>query len=102
LIGTTGPASSKVSERQAYALAAFGGVLIVAITVLYFIQLNTRIDAAISSAKQSAHNLAEVLAEHTARTFEALDRTLHEAEIIRRDAEAGRYATREASTADSM
>ena len=85
----------RISERQAYALAAFGGVLVLAIAVLYVLQLNTRIDAAVSGAKLSAQNLAEVLAEHTARTFEALDRTLHEAEIIRRDDEAGRYANHE-------
>jgi PAS domain S-box-containing protein len=79
--------------RQAYALAAFGVILIVAIVALYAIQLNVRLDAAINEAKRSSQNLAEVLAEHTARTFEALDRTLHEAAIIRRDQESGRYAT---------
>ena len=58
-----------VSQRQAYALAASGGALIVAITVLYFIELNARIDVAVHTAKQSAHNLAEVLAEHTGPNF---------------------------------
>lgn len=88
-----------ISQRQAYALAIFGAVLVLAITILYAVQLNTRLDAAISGAKQSAQNLAEVLAEHTARTFEALDRTLNEAAIIRRDHEAGRYAAFDAARA---
>ena len=87
------------SRRQAYALAAFGGGLILTIAVLYFIQLFVRIDAAVSGAKESAQNLAELLAEHTARTFEALDRTLQQAAIIRRDLEAGRYPTIEAANA---
>ncbi len=92
-------ARETISQRQAHALATFGGALIVAITVLYFIQLNTRIDAAIHAAKQSAQNLAEVLAEHTARTFEALERVLHQGEAIRRDEETGRYATAGAARA---
>lgn len=87
------------SERQAYGLAIFGGVLIAVILVLYATQLLVRIDAAVASAKQSAENLAEILAEHTARTFEALDRTLQQAVVIRRDREAGRYSTVEAASA---
>ena len=79
--------------RQSYALATFGIVLIVAIAAIYAALVSMRLDAAVAGAKQSAQNLAEVLAQHTARTLEALDRTLHEAAIIRRDQEAGRYAT---------
>lgn len=96
------PAVPKVSaQRHAYALAAFGGILIIAIVILYGVQLNTRFNAAISGAKQSAQNLAEVLAEHTARTFEALDRMLHEAEMIRRDDEARRFAS-DAATREAL
>ena len=88
-----------ISQRQTYALAGFGGVLIAVIIMLYALQLVIRIDAAISSAKQTTENLAEILGEHTARTFEALDRTLHEASIIRSDLEAGRYPTVDAARA---
>lgn len=87
------------SRRQAYALAIFGGALIGVIAILYVTQLLVRIDAAVSSAKQSAQNLAEILAEHTARTFEALDRTLQQAVIIRRDMQAGGYPTSQAAGA---
>lgn len=87
------------SDRQAYGLAIFGGVLITVMIVLYAAQLFVRIDAAEADAKQSAQNLADILAEHTARTFEALDRTLQQAVIIRRDREAGLYPTAEAASA---
>jgi hypothetical protein len=86
-------------QYQAYALAAFGGALIVTIVALYAIQLGVRIDDAVSGAKQSAQNLAGVLAEHTARTFEALDRTLQQALVIRRDLETGHYPSSEATAA---
>jgi PAS domain S-box-containing protein len=87
------------SERQAYGLAIFGGALIFVVIVLYVIQLFVRIDATVVSAKQSAQNLADILAEHTARTFEALDRTMQQAVIIRRDRDAGLYPNVEAASA---
>jgi PAS domain S-box-containing protein len=87
------------SERQAYGLAIFGGVLIAVIIILYVAQLFVRIDAAVADAKQSAQNLADILAEHTARTFEALDRTLQQAVIIRRDRKTRLYPTVEAASA---
>jgi signal transduction histidine kinase/DNA-binding NarL/FixJ family response regulator len=72
-------------QRRAFALALVGGGSVAVYAFLYVVQLNFRIDSAVTNAKQSAQNLADVLAEHTARTFEALDRTLHEAAIIWRD-----------------
>jgi PAS domain S-box-containing protein len=87
------------SQRQAYALAMFGGVLIAVMMTLWGIQFYLRTNAAVSNAKVSAQNLAEVLAEHTARTFEALDRTLQQAAIIRRDLDAGRFPTSESALA---
>jgi len=90
-----GPAS----RHQRYGVGIFGGLLIAVIAGLYFLQLFIRIDATVSNAKDSAQNLAEALAEHTARTFEALDRTLQQAAIIRRDMHAGRYPTSEAAVA---
>jgi PAS domain-containing protein len=87
------------SQRQAYSLAVFGSALIVLIIALYAIQLILRTEAAVTNAKQSAYNLAGVLAEHTARTFEALDRTLQQAVIIRRDLDGGRLPTAESGLA---
>jgi signal transduction histidine kinase/DNA-binding NarL/FixJ family response regulator len=84
------------SQRRARTLAIVGFGSVIIFAILYVVQLNLRLEAAISSAQLSAQNLANALAEHTARTFEALDRTLHGAAIIRRDFEAGRYPTPEA------
>jgi PAS domain S-box-containing protein len=87
---------SKVSARQqTRALTGLGLTLVAVISLLFYLQLRARVDAAIVNAELQAQNLAAVLAEHTARTFEALSRTLVEADTIRRDAEAGRYRSPE-------
>jgi diguanylate cyclase (GGDEF)-like protein len=65
-------------------LAAIGAFFAVAVTVLFLADLDGRHRDAVASAAQSARNFAEVLAEHTARTFEGVDRALGEAELIRR------------------
>jgi diguanylate cyclase (GGDEF)-like protein len=65
-------------------LAAIGGFFAVAIALLFLADLGSRHRDTVASAAQSARNFAEVLAEHTARTFEGVDRALGEAELIRR------------------
>jgi diguanylate cyclase (GGDEF)-like protein len=65
-------------------LAAIGVFFAVTIVVLFLADLESRHRDAVASAAQSARNFAEVLAEHTARTFEGVDRALGEAELIRR------------------
>jgi two-component system, sensor histidine kinase len=79
--------------RPSHALAAFSLLSAAAIVALFLIDLWSRYQTAIASAKQSTASYAAVLAEHTARTLEAVDRALHEAEIIREDALAGRYSS---------
>ncbi|HEV3186204.1 MAG TPA: EAL domain-containing protein [Xanthobacteraceae bacterium] len=83
-------ASARHPNRVLVALAA---MIVLSRVVLLTTDLNSRHHALISGAEQSAESYAAVLAEHTARTFEAVDRTLREAELIYRDTEAGRYAT---------
>src|SRR5258708_5207110 len=78
-------------NRPSRALAVFSVLLAVAILALFGFDLRGRYRAAIVDGQQFATSFAEVLSEHTGRTFEAVDRTLHEAEIIRQDALAGRY-----------
>jgi diguanylate cyclase (GGDEF)-like protein len=68
-------------------LAAFGVVFAGLIVVLFLVDLQARYRDAIAGAKQVTRNYADVLAEHTARTFEGVDRVLRAAEIIRRDAQ---------------
>jgi diguanylate cyclase (GGDEF)-like protein/PAS domain S-box-containing protein len=74
-------------------VVSFAVLVVVVRAALLLTDLNARYHAAISAAEQSARSFAEVLAEHTARTFEAVDRTMHEAELIHRDSTAGRYPT---------
>src|SRR5262249_41095269 len=86
--------------RPNHVVVAFAAAIILARGTMLIADLNGRYHAAISAAEQSARSFAEVLAEHTARTFEAVDRTLGQAELIRRDVESGRYATTEAVQQD--
>jgi len=64
-------------------IATVGGCFVVLIVTLFVVDLRARYETAIDQARQSASNYAEVLAEHTARAFEAVDRSLREAELIR-------------------
>ncbi len=64
-------------------IASVGGCFVVLIVTLFGVDLRNRYTTAIEQAKQSTSNYAEVLAEHTARAFEAVDRALREAELIR-------------------
>ena len=86
--------------RPNHVLAGFAAVIILARGTMMLTDLDARYHGAVSAAEQSARSFAEVLAEHTARTFEAVDRTLGQAELIRRNVEAGRYATAEAVQQD--
>jgi predicted alpha/beta-fold hydrolase len=66
------------------ALAATGISFAAAIVVLFLVDRQNRHRDAVAAAAQSARNFAEVLAEHTARTFEGVDRALGEAVLIHR------------------
>jgi signal transduction histidine kinase/CheY-like chemotaxis protein/HPt (histidine-containing phosphotransfer) domain-containing protein len=91
----SGRLRAKLPNRPSRALAVFSVLLVVAIVTLFALDLNSRYRAAIADAERSAGSFAELLSEHTARTFEAVDRTLHEVETIRQDALAGRYKSPE-------
>src|ERR1043166_4915238 len=82
--------------RPNHVLVAFAAFIIIGRGTMLGFALDARSHAALAAAEQSARSFAQVLAEHTARTFEAVDRTIGAAELIRRDADAGRYATAEA------
>ncbi|MDB5515095.1 MAG: hypothetical protein JWQ17_1853, partial [Tardiphaga sp.] len=74
-------------------IAALGVFFAALIIVVFLVDLQARYRAVLSEAKREALNIAEILAEHTALTFEGIDRTLLEAERIREDSVAGKYAT---------
>src|SRR6516162_2415233 len=74
---------------------AVSALLVAAIVVAFVLDLQARYHSAIENAQRSARSFAEVLAEHTARTFEAVDRTLRQAELLRQSHPAGDSASRE-------
>ena len=75
--------SRKFNRCPACAIAGITGLLIVLIALRFIGDLRTRYHTAIEATERSASDYAELLAEHTARAFEAVDRSLHEAELIR-------------------
>jgi PAS domain S-box-containing protein len=85
-------------DQPGRALDVLSVVVTFGILALLLVDLNSQHRSEIAAAEHSAQGFAEVLAEHTARTFEAVDRTLRVAETIRADIEAGR-TTRSAQQA---
>ena len=71
-------------------LAALGVLLSAAIVVLFLTDLQTRYWDRIAAAKIDAQSFAKILAEHTALTFEDVDRVLFQAEAIRRNSLTGK------------
>jgi diguanylate cyclase (GGDEF)-like protein len=74
-------------------IVAVGLLVTTTIVGLFGLDLYRSYQAEIDEAKRYAQGYAQVLAEHTARSFEAIDRTLQEAEAIRRETGTGRYST---------
>src|SRR5580704_16445707 len=77
--------SQKLNSCPRCTIAAFSSCFVVLIVVLFLVDLRNRHHAAVEGAKDSAGNFARVLAEHTARAFESVDRSLREAEHIRQN-----------------
>jgi diguanylate cyclase (GGDEF)-like protein len=75
--------SQKLNSCPRCTIAAFGTCFVILIVALFVMDLRNRYHAAVDGAKESAGNFARVLAEHTARAFESVDRSLREAEHIR-------------------
>ena len=93
--GTTRLASAAV--RPSRILVGASLVLMIGICALFLVDLYARHETAIEDTKRSALSFAEVLAEHTARTFEAIDLTLRAADTIRRSTEPPVSMTKEAA-----
>jgi diguanylate cyclase (GGDEF)-like protein len=80
-------------------LVALGVVLSAATIVLFLTDLETRYWDRIAVAKTDAQSFATILAEHTALTFEDVDRVLREAQAIRRNSLSGKDADPDAANA---
>jgi diguanylate cyclase (GGDEF)-like protein len=89
--------TSRKIWSQSYAQVAFGVLLSALIILLYLIDVTTRYRSAIADAKTTALNFADILAEHTALTFDTVERTLREAIKIRE--ESNRLGGAEANAA---
>ena len=77
--------------KRSSVLQTVTGIAFAASIIAFFaIDLHVRYDDAIEQGKKAAMNFAEILSEHTALTFENVERTLREAEKIRK---AGRPAS---------
>jgi diguanylate cyclase (GGDEF)-like protein len=83
-------AMRRLKGRPKATIGALGIFFAVAIALLFIADLRARYRAEIDHASHSAQNYAEVLAQHTALTFEAIDRSLRQAQLIRADLEAAR------------
>ncbi|MDR6660614.1 diguanylate cyclase (GGDEF)-like protein/PAS domain S-box-containing protein [Tardiphaga robiniae] len=87
----------RLARLPGFSLVVLGVFFATSIIVVFLVNLQARHHAALSEARKAALNIAEILAEHTALTFEGIDRTLLEAERIREDSLSGKYATPEAA-----
>ncbi|MGF6310915.1 PAS domain S-box-containing protein [Bradyrhizobium sp. i1.8.4] len=80
----------KLNDRTRYGLPALIGLVTIGI-LLFLGDLHSRYSSAITDAERSNARLADVLAEQASSTFEALDRTLTAAELVRTNSSAGLY-----------
>jgi diguanylate cyclase (GGDEF)-like protein/PAS domain S-box-containing protein len=78
-------ATRRLAGRPKATIGALGIFFAVAIALLFLADLRARYRAEIDHASHSAQNYAEVLAQHTALTFEAIDRSLRQVQLIRAD-----------------
>ena len=83
----------KFTRSPGSSIAALGALLSLATVSVFLVDLQARYWDRIATAKTDAQSFAKVLAEHTALTFDEVDKTLLEAEAIRRESLLGKYGT---------
>ena len=81
----------RLSQSPGSTLRLLGALFSAAIIVLFVVDLETRYLDRIAAAKSDAQSFATILAEHTALTFEDVDRVLSEAATIRKNSLSGGY-----------
>ena len=74
----------RLAQSPGSPLAAFGLLFSLAIVLLFGVDLQTRYWDRIATVKKDAQSFANILAQHTALTFEDIDRALGEATEIRK------------------
>ena len=76
-------------NRPGAGLWLLSGIFVVGIISLFVVELHSRYVSAIGDAERAAQSYTDILAEHTSRTFEAIERTLLVAKSIRSDLNKG-------------
>ena len=71
--------------------------IVIGITAIFVVEIRSLYLLTIEDAERTSQSFADVLAEHTARTFEAIERTLQAAATIRNDVVAGRLTPQKAN-----
>lgn len=89
----------QVTRSPSMSLAVVGALLCLATIFLFLVDLQSRYRERIATAKTDVQSFAKILAEHTALTFDDVDKTLLEADAIRRNSIAGRYTLSSANAA---
>jgi PAS domain S-box-containing protein len=79
----------RLAGRPDLALAAFGTLLCALVVGLFLADLGARHRHAVEDAHRATRSYAAVLASHTARTFESVDRVLHAASELHQDLSDG-------------
>ncbi|RXT44235.1 bifunctional diguanylate cyclase/phosphodiesterase [Bradyrhizobium betae] len=89
----------KLARSPGSSVTILGLLFSAVIVALPLVDFVTRYREALASAQTDAANLAAILAEHAAVTFEDIDRVLLEAEAIRKESLSGKYASPGAANA---
>jgi diguanylate cyclase (GGDEF)-like protein len=82
----------RLTPAPGLSLAALGVVVSAATIIVFLTDLQSRYWDRIATAKADAQSYAAILAEHTALTFEDVDRVLRRAEAIRASIRSGQFA----------
>jgi len=81
----------KLTRSPGASIAALGVLLSISTVLLFLTDLQARYWDRVATAKTDAQSFAKILAEHTALTFDEIDKGLLEAEAIRRSSLGGQY-----------
>ena len=96
---TEGIPRARRPARTGLALWSLSATIVFGMVLAFIVEANNRYKTAIAEAERTATSFAEVLAEHTARTFEAIDRTLGAASVIRNEFDEGKFTQQSANQA---
>lgn len=92
-------ATVRLNSVRRHGLAALGLTFAAVSAIVFLSNTYVRHQAAIAGGRDTARSFSSVLAEHTARTFEGVDRVLRETALIRQRYNDGQYTAHAAREA---